>query len=40
MTPQEERDLSEFFAYVNLAKGLFKLEFPEGSIPPTAWAAA
>ena len=27
-------------AYVNLAKGLFKLEFPEGSIPPTAWAAA
>ena len=25
-------------AYEKLAKGLFKLEFPEGSIPPTAWA--
>ena len=27
-------------AYEKLAKGLFKLEFPKGSIPPTAWAAA
>jgi len=27
-------------AYEKLAKGLFKLEFPEGSIPPTAWAKA
>ena len=27
-------------AYEKLAKGLFKLEFPEGSIPPTAWATA
>ena len=27
-------------AYEELAKGLFRLEFPEGSIPPTAWATA
>ena len=27
-------------AYEKLAKGLFRLEFPEGSIPPTAWAEA
>ena len=27
-------------AYDKLTKGLFKVEFPKGSIPPTAWAAA